>query len=1280
MIIYAVYGTQSRHFCISGSFSSFRLLNADISIINSGKTLLRVPHEIECTGSRLLRHESSVHLKNMYTGETAVLFCSMYDKNFASFEYYSCRPVITVGSSIDDDLYLMDRCITGHHFVIDTVNKTITDRQNSGTGSLNRKIFSQCSYHVGDQFSVLNLRIVFHDDFLMINRPENLRCSLERSQAGDGTGPLKPKEQIRVVRKYRNPSVSRHMEIMLDEPLPFEDREFSPLVFSVGPALTMSVASLTVGLMAAYSGWISGREIITLIPMILFPAVMMVSALLWNPLRRRFERRKAERRRSDRIRQYGSYLETVRADIDGFIHEYQSECRKEFPAEYSESVIYQKTELHEDWLMVLCGEGTVRFDIELKKPFRLKYNDPLGKMIDALETCFTAENMPVLISLRSCRHIHMNPNEQWFRYLLKQICMYFGYDRLCTVFLCDEQWLEKHYWIRKIPHAYAERRLIACSAAQARQLSRCLENSKKKIIIFVQKRELENAFDREGIFIRINSSEPEYDSDMIISCRNGSGTIQYGNTCQDFKYSFQDSENDCGWVDELCRYRLFSDETSCRKSYSFYDLYNITDPGQLCISRRYSIFRCSEGIRVPVGFTDSGEEIVIDLSEKGNGPHGLIAGMTGSGKSELIITLVLSLIVSYSPSQIQIVMIDFKGGGAAQLFANGHYSLPHIAGILSNLDFDEMERALVSFRAECRRRENLFQIMSSRKKEPVANLSAYQNLLDAEDDLPELSSLLIIVDEFAELKREKPEFMKDLISIARTGRSLGIHMILSTQKPSGVVDEQIWSNCRFKICLKVQEKSDSSEVIHVPDASGIMNPGEFYFLCDSEMIHGRCAYANAPSGHFTAGVKLLDQMMNISAYADSSRPSPAQAAAVIGEILKAAESYKAQPLWLEPLRHDHLPPGCFGLIDDYYERAYRQLSFCGGDFRPSGVFTVSRKDRKLFFYNCISAVMRQAESDDEIYLIDDLNIHLSQMNASRHICGIFMSDNIDRIKVLFRHLRQNEKRCSRVFLMISDLSSFYSADDEFRILLHDVLEHAENYHVKAVLFVSSASVLSYRDFNLTAKRIVLNQENIQEISAVFECPVKKTCTREGFGLIRTDHVFEFCYPLISDEEMISLMNTDAGEDKTFVLPYVPEHVPASMCRTDDLFLGINTETYEQISISRNRLLLILATYEEELSDIAYTMKIMADRVYMMPDEDTIAEALHQGGGVLIMPLDHYQKCSLRNSRAVSALLYVGTGYTDQYVFHAGTAKTMQSNQAVYFDKGRSLLIQLVEYV
>lgn len=263
------------------------------------------------------------------------------------------------------------------------------------------------------------------------------------------------------------------------------------------------------------------------------------------------------------------------------------------------------------------------------------------------------------------------------------------------------------------------------------------------------------------------------------------------------------------------------------ESITFLDMYKANTLEELNIPQRWEKGESHKSLAVPLGLRAEDDIVELNLHEKAHGPHGLVAGTTGSGKSETIQTYILSLAVNFSPYEVGFLLIDYKGGGMANLFKK----LPHLLGTITNLDGAESMRALESIKAELSRRQRIF------NDHEVNNINKYNKLFKNGNAKEPLPHLFIISDEFAELKKEQPEFMSELVSVARIGRTLGVHLILATQKPTGVVDDQIWSNSKFKLALKVQNESDSKEIIKTPDAAFITQTGRGYLQVGNNEIY-----------------------------------------------------------------------------------------------------------------------------------------------------------------------------------------------------------------------------------------------------------------------------------------------------------------------------------------------------------------------------------------------------------------------------------------------------------
>ncbi|MDX3351908.1 FtsK/SpoIIIE domain-containing protein [Streptomyces sp. ME01-24h] len=253
-----------------------------------------------------------------------------------------------------------------------------------------------------------------------------------------------------------------------------------------------------------------------------------------------------------------------------------------------------------------------------------------------------------------------------------------------------------------------------------------------------------------------------------------------------------------------------SDESALPGAVRLLDLLGLEPPTAEAVVAGWSLSGRSTRAVLGTGYDG---DFAVDLVR--DGPHALIAGTTGSGKSELLQTLVATLAVVNRPDEMTFVLVDYKGGSAFAECAE----LPHTVGLVTDLDTRLVERALVSLGAELRRRETLLAQAGAKDIEDYLDKRSRGG-----DTLPALPRLLLVIDEFASMVRELPDFISGLVNIAQRGRSLGIHLVLATQRPSGAVTPDIRANTNLRIALRTTDTSESRDIIDAPD-SGDISPG-----------------------------------------------------------------------------------------------------------------------------------------------------------------------------------------------------------------------------------------------------------------------------------------------------------------------------------------------------------------------------------------------------------------------------------------------------------------------
>ncbi len=236
---------------------------------------------------------------------------------------------------------------------------------------------------------------------------------------------------------------------------------------------------------------------------------------------------------------------------------------------------------------------------------------------------------------------------------------------------------------------------------------------------------------------------------------------------------------------------------------------------------------------MPIGVGATGNTVVLDLKESahgGMGPHGLVVGATGSGKSEMLRTLVSSLVIGHGPDRLALMLVDFKGG--ATFAAMEH--IPHIAGMITNLqdDLTLVDRMRDALYGEMQRRQEILKDAGN-----LPNVTVYQDRIDAGEDLEPLPHLLVIVDEFSELLTAKPDFAELFVAIGRIGRSIGVHLLLATQKLEMGKIRGLESHLSYRISLRTFSEGESRDAIGVPDAFHLPpEPGSGYLKVDTTVF------------------------------------------------------------------------------------------------------------------------------------------------------------------------------------------------------------------------------------------------------------------------------------------------------------------------------------------------------------------------------------------------------------------------------------------------------------
>ena len=912
-------------------------------------TIPTLSKEIHCTwdGENLSIDNNSIGInQKQRISNVALTFFEAEEIHYDLFDVTKW----TIGHEVENDIVLAEN----------VPDRIIIHKENSheysffaveGNLYMNNRAMTKGIFQDGDLLYIQNILLSINNEIITITCPAN-SCQVQ----------LQPIHVAPTVFKntfHRSPRVRYHQpddEKVIATPPTRPTKPSEQLGRIIVPPLVMMAAMLLVSIFRP-----TGIYIIVMLSMTIVTIIYAITSYIRNV-------KKYKQDMKERDVKFNAYLRGKSKELYEVQHEQNEALKYHYPKvpeliellRNQSARMYEKTPFHNDFLYYRLGEGTIDASYPIKlnmEEFTLEEDPLMEKAIQIKQQYEQIEHAPIIADLMNgaVGYIGKRPLVlQQLKQMIAQLAFFHSYHEVQFVMVFKEQEKEQWDWMRFLPHASLQAINVRSFVYHERSREQVMNSLYQILKERKQQVEKKNTRDKtvftpqfvlvitdetiimdhsimellqedcstlgvSVIYVQdVMESLPEYITTVIRIKDSTTGElfIQNGELK---KQSFQlDSVMPNHLLEELSRRlaayeHLQNLENRIPESITYMEIYGVQTVQELQVASRWQNHKPYKSLAVPLGVRGKDDIVSLNLHEKAHGPHGLVAGTTGSGKSEIIQSYILSLATNFHPYDVGFLLIDYKGGGMANLFKD----LPHLLGAITNLDGAQSMRALASIKAELRKRQQIF------GKYEINHIHQYQKLYEEHIVKEPMPELFIISDEFAELKAEQPEFMKELVSTARIGRSLGIHLILATQKPSGVVDDQIWSNSKFKLALKVQNESDSNEVLKTKDAADITQPGRAYLQVGNNEVYE--LFQSAWSGAMYKGNQTEEDVEDFTIYTINDlgqfevltedlsglthkvmpKQQVTELEAVIEEIHETAltEHVKALPRpWLPPLR------------------------------------------------------------------------------------------------------------------------------------------------------------------------------------------------------------------------------------------------------------------------------------------------------------------------------------------------------------------------------------------
>lgn len=836
---------------------------------------------------------------------------------------------ISIGRTANNNICFNNQYVSQNHASLEfgPGHMNVIDQKSRNGTYVNRKAVQNQKLNIGDSIYILGMRIIYCGDILAINNPDE-RVTIQSpnlieyhpgslAAAGYSKNVDNVEDEVweHVDYFYRPPRIKNDIEtyeLRIDPPPSNQNKDEMPMIMLIGPSMTMGMASIATGCFAVSNALAQG-DVSSAMPSIVMSISMLLGTLMWPLITRTYQRRLQEEREAKRQRQYTGYLGHMASTIEEEVHRQERVlCMNDVSSEDLFSGVLRRDQSmwgrinrHPDFLSLRLGTGELPLHAKLQFPeqrFNIEDDNLEASLFELKDRHWVTQSVPICVPLadRRCCGIYGKRSAliPYAQNLILRLAATHAYDEMKLAVLYSEDDSEAFSFTRYLPHTMnAERtqRFIATNTEEVKALSVMLDQ-----VIESRKAIPENEVEDEVHFVFLCldkklSTQAEYIR-RVLECKK---SLAISVLC--FYDRLEDLPKECDAVVSLDENGLSSltmiddsanppimfrpdipaacdiqgmtrimanTEIDIRGTafnlptkLSFFEMLDIGMVDQLNLVNRWKSNDPTKSLAAPIGVDRYGDLFYLDLHERSHGPHGLVAGMTGSGKSEFLISYILSMAINYHPYEVAFILIDYKGGGMAKSFDN----IPHTAGVITNLDGNGITRSLVSMKSELHRRENIFREVSAQFGISNIDIYKYQKLYrEGKVEVP-LPHLIVISDEFAELKAEQSDFMRELTSTARVGRSLGVHLILATQKPGGIVDDQIRSNSRFRVSLKVQDNGDSMEMLGRPDAAALVETGRFYLMVgNNESFElGQSAWAGAPYYPSVQTIKDKDDAVSV---------------------------------------------------------------------------------------------------------------------------------------------------------------------------------------------------------------------------------------------------------------------------------------------------------------------------------------------------------------------------------------------------------------------------------